>query len=182
MPNWKVRQAVLALNSGGVIAYPTEAIYGLGCDPWNEAAAIQLLTMKQRSWAKGLIVIAADFNQLQDFIKPVEPEVLKQLEATWPGPTTWLLPAVAGIPIYLCGEHDTVAVRVTAHQQTAELCHAFGGAIVSTSANITGMRPARSIREVHWQLPNVDYALSGQCTGADMPTNIKHALTGEILR
>jgi len=180
--NWQIRRAVTALNNGGVVAYPTEAVFGLGCDPWNEQAVINLLTIKQRSWAKGLIIIAADFNQLQPFIRPISPVILKQLEATWPGPTTWILPVKSDVPVYLCGEHNTIAVRVTAHKQTAELCRSFGGAIVSTSANLAGMQPARTTREVHWQLSKLDYILPGQCSGLDKPTEIRHAQTGEIIR
>lgn len=177
-----IRRAVATLNDGGVIAYPTEAVYGLGCDPWNEQAVHKILTIKSRLWQKGLILVAADFNQLQDFIQPVSPEILSQLEATWPGPTTWLLPVSSNVPDYLHGEHDTIAVRVTAHQQTAKLCRAFGGAIVSTSANSSGKRPARTSHQVRWHLPDVDYVLSGQCSGSNQPTDIRNAQTGEVIR
>ncbi|MDH5357563.1 MAG: L-threonylcarbamoyladenylate synthase [Gammaproteobacteria bacterium] len=182
MSNWRIRQAVATLNKGGIIAYPTEAVYGLGCDPWDEQAVSRLLTIKQRPWQKGLILIAADFNQLQSFINPVPPEILKQLEATWPGPTTWLLPINPDVPDYLCGEHDTIAVRVTAHKQTAELCRSFGDAIISTSANLTGQRPAKTSHEVRWQLPDIDYVLPGPCGGADKPSEIRDAQTGERIR
>lgn len=182
MKNWRIRQAVKTLNQGGVIAYPTEAVYGLGCNPWDDEAVLRLLAIKQRPWSKGLILIAADFNQLQDFIKPVSPTVLKQLEATWPGHVTWLLPASDDTSEYLCGEHDNIAVRVTAHKQTIALCRAFGGAIVSTSANRATMRPAKSIHQVRWHLPDVDYVLAGECAGADKPSQIRDAATGEIIR
>jgi len=179
---WRIKQAVASLNHGGVIAYPTEAVYGLGCDPWDQDAVLRLLAIKQRPWQKGLIIIAADFNQLQDFIEPVSADILQHLNATWPGPTTWLLPVRSEVPLYLTGEHDTIAVRVTAHKQTAELCRAFGGAIVSTSANRAGMPPVKQANQVRRQLPEVDYILSGQCQGSDRPSEIRHALTGEKLR
>ncbi|RKZ79675.1 MAG: threonylcarbamoyl-AMP synthase [Gammaproteobacteria bacterium] len=180
--NWRIRQAVKTLNNGGVIAYPTEAVYGLGCDPWNEDAVIRLLTIKQRPWNKGLIIIAADFNQLQPFIEPVSPSLLSQLESSWPGPTTWLLPVRSDVPDILYGEHDTIAIRVTAHKQTAELCRAANSALVSTSANITGMRPAKTVHQVRWQMPDVDYVLPGQCSGSLNPTEIRNARTGEKIR
>lgn len=182
MSNWRIRQAVSALNNGGVIAYPTEAVYGLGCDPWNVEAVKRLLDIKQRPWQKGLILVAADFNQLQDFIAPVSPDVLKQLESTWPGPVTWLLPVGTNLPPYLSGLHDTIAVRVTAHKQTAELCREFGGAIVSTSANLAGAKPARTIRQVRWSLANIDVIVPGQCSGSDQPTEIRDAHSGEQIR
>jgi L-threonylcarbamoyladenylate synthase len=178
----KIRQAVTRLNKGQVIAYPTEAVYGLGCDPWNEQAVDKILTIKHRPWQKGLILIAADFNQLQPFIQPVSSAILAQLEATWPGPTTWLLPVSSAVPTYLHGEHETIAVRVTAHQQTAALCRAFGGAIVSTSANSAGKRPARTSHQVRWHLSDVDYILPGQCSGSNKPSAIRNAQTGEIIR
>jgi len=180
--SWKINRAVSALKKGEVIAYPTEAVYGLGCDPWNEEAVQKIVTLKQRSWQKGLIIIAADFNQLQPFISPVSSTLLLALEKTWPGPVTWLLPASECLPSYLTGIHDTIAVRVTAHKKTAELCRAFGGAIVSTSANLAGMAPAKTIREVRWQLPSVDVVLPGACIGSDKPTEIRDAQTGEKVR
>ncbi|MBL1321318.1 MAG: Sua5/YciO/YrdC/YwlC family protein [Methylophaga sp.] len=182
MSNWKIRQAVSALNQGKVIAYPTEAVYGLGCDPWHEHAVYSLLDLKDRPWQKGLILVAANVRQLDEFIAPLDTGMAQQVFASWPGPTTWILPARKGVPSYLRGEHDTIAVRVTAHPQTVELCRQFGGAIVSTSANITGMRPAKSSREVQWQLPEIETVLSGSCGGADKPTQIKDGQTGDILR
>jgi L-threonylcarbamoyladenylate synthase len=182
MATLNIKKAVLTLNEGGVIAYPTEAVYGLGCDPWNEDAVQKILNIKHRPWQKGLILIAADLDQLQAFIQPVSSEILAQLETTWPGPTTWLLPVSSAVPACLHGVHDTIAVRVTAHQQTAELCRAFGGAIVSTSANSAGKKPARTSHHVRWHLTDVDYILSGQCSGSNKPSSIRNAQTGEIIR
>lgn len=180
--NWKINQAVSALKSGEVIAYPTEAVYGLGCDPWNKEAVLQLLTIKQRPWQKGLIIIGSDLKQLQPFIAHLSEDTLKLLEATWPGPTTWLLPAAEGLPSFLTGEHDTIAVRVTAHRQTAHLCREFGGPIISTSANRAGMRPAKTKWQVKNQLPEIQVVLSGACSGSDKPTEIRDIQTGEKIR
>lgn len=182
MNNWRIRQAVTALNHGGIIAYPTEAVYGLGCDPWNTHSVKRLLEIKQRSWHKGLILIAADFNQLQDFIAPVSSEILAKLESTWPGPVTWILPSSSMLPRYLSGMHSTIAVRVTAHKQTANLCREFGGAIVSTSANLTGMKPATTVRQLRWNMPPLDAIVPGKCSGLSGPTEIRNAQTGEQLR
>lgn len=180
--NWRLRRAVQTLESGGIIAYPTEAVFGIGCDPWNDDALLDLLAIKQRPWEKGLILIASDFNQLQDFIQPVPAEMLKQLQQTWPGPVTWLLPVREEVSELLTGAHDTIAVRVTAHPLTRQLCEAFGGAIVSTSANITGLRPAKNVHQVRWQLPGVDYVMPGALGGASQPSQIRDARTGAILR
>ncbi len=180
--DWQLRQACLALTGGGVIAYPTEAVFGVGCDPWNETAIIQLLTLKKRPLDKGLILIAADFNQLQAFIQPLPAAILAKLQASWPGPNTWLLPVRETISPLLTGGRDTLAVRVTAHPLAAELSRRFGAPVVSSSANITGLRPAKNVRQVRWQLPELDYVLPGSCGGADKPSTIRDALTDEIVR
>lgn len=180
--NWRLRRAVQTLEAGGVIAYPTEAVYGVGCDPWNEDALLDLLEIKQRPWEKGLILIASDFNQLQDFIQPLPADLLQQLQQTWPGPVTWLVPVREEVSELLTGVHDTIAVRVTAHPLTRQLCEAFGGAIVSTSANLTGLRPAKNVHQVRWQLPLIDYVLPGTLGGARQPSQIRDARTGAILR
>jgi L-threonylcarbamoyladenylate synthase len=180
--NLRLKRAIAALDSGGVIAYPTESIYGVGCDPWDDNALSKILTIKQRPWEKGLIVIAADFNQLQEFIQPLSTDILQQLEATWPGPVTWLLPVKEGVSPLLIGEHDAIAVRVTAHPVARSLCEAYGGPIVSTSANLSGRAPAKQAYQVRQQLPEVDYILTGRLGGADKPSQIRDARTGKVLR
>ena len=180
--DWQLRQACKALDDDGVIAYPTEAVFGVGCDPWSETAIIQLLAMKRRPFDKGLILIAADFNQLQDFIEPLSADILAKITQSWPGPNTWLLPVQNHVSPFLTGGRDTLAVRVTAHPLAAELCRRFGGPLVSSSANLTGLRPAKNVHQVHWQLPELDYVLPGALGGAAKPSTIRHALTGEILR
>lgn len=180
--DWQLRQACHALQEDGVIGYPTEAIFGVGCDPWSETAIIKLLALKRRPLEKGLILIAADFNQLQDFIQPLSDELLAKVNQTWPGPTTWLLPVRESISPLLTGGRQTLAVRVTAHPLAAELSRRFGGPLVSSSANITGLRPARNVHQVHWQLPELDYVLPGALGGATKPSTIRDALTDEVLR
>jgi L-threonylcarbamoyladenylate synthase len=182
MIDWRLKVAVSTMEMGGVIAYPTESVFGLGCDPWNEDAVLTILDIKKRDWTKGLILIAANFNQLQPFIKPVTNDVLVQLEQTWPGPVTWLLPASDDCPQYLRGLHDTIAVRVTAHKKAAQLCNEFGGAIVSTSANLTGHAPAKMAIQVKARLPEVEYVVPGNCGGADKPSQIIDATTGKVIR
>lgn len=182
MKNWRTRKAINILQQGGIIAYPTEAVYGLGCDPWDEEAVMQLLAIKDRSWTKGLILIAANFNQLQDFIEPVDSETLAKLEQTWPGPVTWLLPANKNCPEFLTGDSNDIAVRVTAHYQAASLCDEFGGALVSTSANIANQAPAKYAHQVRSRLPEVDYVMPGSCGDEDKPSQIIDAETGIIIR
>ena len=183
MNTWHLKQAVRCLKAGGVIAYPTEAVYGLGCDPLNPNAVIRLLALKQRDIAKGLILIAADQSQLGAYIQPPSGEIQAKLDASWPGPVTWLLKPRPDVPPWLTGAHDSLAVRITAHPVAKSLCLEFGGAIVSTSANPNRLSPARNLitlqRYFHGQ---IDYAVPGSLGSQANPTEIRNALTGEVLR
>ena len=171
------------LHAGGLIAYPTEAVYGLGCDPMNVDAVETLLLLKHRPWQKGLILIASSIEQLQPYLQPVDPKYQSKLDVSWPGPNTWLIPASEECPQWIRGNHTTVAVRVTAHPLVRELCDTFGGAIVSTSANHAGKHPARSPLKVLRDLGGeVDYCLHGGLGGDDQPTVIRDLQSGTTLR
>lgn len=183
MNGLRLRIAARVVHAGGLIAYPTEAVYGLGCDPRNEQAVIRLLTLKRRSIRKGLILIAADFAQLEPFLQPLAPPDHARLAATWPGPQTWLIPARTTTPRWLRGRHDTLAVRVTAHPLAAALCRVCGHPLVSTSANRSGRPPARTALAVRRQLGNsLDHLLPGPTGGALKPTAIRDLRTGQMVR
>lgn len=180
---WKLREAVRCFNLGGIIAYPTEAIYGLGCDPLNWFAVQRLLQLKQRSVDKGVVVIAADFQQLLPFIKPLSDEQMKPVLESWPGPNTWLLPVADDLPYWLCGRHDTLAVRVTDHPVAAALSLACGSPLVSTSANISTRKPAIDATQVRARLDlAVDLIITGPTGRRKTPSVIRNALTGKIIR
>lgn len=164
------------------MAYPTEAVYGLGCDPLNRAAVEGLLAIKQRPVEKGLILIASRFGQLSPFLEPQPPELQQQLDASWPGPVTWLVPANPATPHWLRGKHHSLAVRVTAHPLAAALCEAFGGAIVSTSANPAGRPPARSALQARLRCPGVDLIVQGSTGRLARPTPIRDLISGKVLR
>ncbi len=179
---FKMRMASHALKQGKLLAYPTESVYGLGCDPLNEPAVMHLLRIKQRPPHKGLILIASDFAQLQPYINP-SPEMLMRIMPTWPGPVTWVIPAQTWVPDYLTGKHDSLAVRVSAHPLVQQLCANYGGAIVSTSANISHQAPARSALGVRTKLSAKDiYILTGATAQQNRPTAIYSALDGHCLR
>ena len=180
---WQLVQAARHVNAGGVIAYPTEAVYGLGCDPRDGAAVLRLLKLKQRPIAKGLILIAARFEDLQPYIAKLPAETLSKLRKSWPGPVTWLLPARLEVPYWLRGSHATLAVRVTAHPLAAALCRACGGVLVSTSANISKRPPARTALAVRRCFgADIDYVLNGALGGLDKPTRIIDAQSGRVVR
>ena len=183
MNPWQLKQAARVVHGGGVIAYPTEAVYGLGCDPFNHAAVTRLLAVKQRPLAKGLILIAADLGQLAPYIQPLSKADQEKLQATWPGAVTWLLPARPETPLWLRGAHDSIAVRVTAHPQAAALCRACGHALVSTSANPSNHPPAKTplaVRRYFRQA--LGFILHGPLGGQARPTEIRDLKSDRLLR
>ncbi len=175
----ELREAAHVLQQGGIVAYATEYCFGLGCDPLDNRAVMRLLRFKQRSWKKGLIILAADCEQLQGFIEAIPPKARRH----WPGPVTYLLPAKPAVPKWLRGAHDTLAVRVTAHPQATRLCHEAGMAIVSTSANQTGQRPVRDYREAWRRLRAIaDFILPGYVGDLPQPTPIIDPTSGRTIR
>jgi L-threonylcarbamoyladenylate synthase len=179
----QIQRAAESLHSGRLVAYPTEAVYGIGCDPCNIPAIERLLALKQRSWTKGLILIAANFKQLQPYLSIADSALPQAVQDSWPGPNTWLLPAHPKVTTLLRGEHNTLAVRITAHPEAAALCDSFGGAIVSTSANLTGQPAARSLNDLDQALiTSVDVIVSGETNPLLQPSQIKDAFTGKTIR
>ncbi|SEQ38251.1 L-threonylcarbamoyladenylate synthase [Ectothiorhodospira magna] len=175
--------AAALVRKGGVIAYPTEAVFGLGCDPRDETAVHRLLHIKQRRPDQGLILIGADLTQLAPFLLPVDERLQEQAMTTWPGPCTWLWPAQPDTPRWLTGIHDTLAVRVTDHPLAAALCRAAGMALVSTSANLSGHPPGRSADAVDAALGEwLDGILEGATGGRENPSQIRDLQTGRQIR
>jgi L-threonylcarbamoyladenylate synthase len=176
-------EAIKVLTDGGIIAYPTEAVYGLGCDPFNETAVRRLLAIKQRSVEQGLILIASEWQQVHQLVKPIAAENMAQVEATWPGPVTWLFPASAVVPTWIRGQHSTIAIRITSHSIAKQLCQRFNKPIVSTSANVSGQEALRDTLGVKLAFNNkIDYILPGRVNGLANPSEIRDAISGEIIR
>lgn len=175
---------ITALKNNQVIAYPTEAVFGLGCDPDSEQAVMALLALKQRPIEKGLILIADSYEQLKPYI---DDSVLTQTQRermfeSWPGPVTWVIPARASTPKWLTGQFSSLAVRVTDHKLVKALCLAYGKPLVSTSANLSGFPPCRTVEEVDSQFQNSIPVLNGAVGGRQNPSEIRDALTGELYR
>jgi L-threonylcarbamoyladenylate synthase len=138
--------------------------------------------MKHRPWQKGLILIAASYAQVAPFVAAT-PAMLKRVRATWPGPVTWLLPTQESTPPWVRGTHHSVAVRVTAHPLAAALCRRFGGALVSTSANLSGRPPARQRLQVQRYFgAELDYIVPGSLGGQHGTTEIRDARSGSVIR
>ena len=174
---------IQAVQRGGVIAYPTEAVYGLGCDPAQLAAVQRVLTLKQRPAHKGLILIAADFDQLAPYLLPLDSVTHARVMATWPGAVTWILPAQPHVSPLIRGEHGTLAVRVSAHPTCRALCLRLGHPLISTSANLSTLPPARDAQAVAAQFGTLlDGIVDAPVGGQAQPTEIRQGLTGEIVR
>lgn len=180
-----MKNATKIFYQGGIIAYPTEAVFGLGCDPDNELAIHNLLAVKQRPTHKGLILLAANYSQLLPYI---DDDLLSELQrqtilSRWPNAITQILPAKKDISPLLCGKFDSIAVRITDHEDVVSLCNQTNKPIVSTSANLAGEAPVKTWQEVEAQLGDkVDFIIRGKTSGLLKPSKIINGLTGNILR
>src|SRR5579875_1280932 len=178
-----IEAAAALLHEGGVLAYPTEGVYGLGCDPDDHAAFDRIFAMKRRPPEQGVLLIAADFEQVEPWIGNVPEPALERARTAWPGAHTFIFPRSTRVPAWAAGGHAGIALRVTAHEPSAALCRAVGGPIVSTSANRHGAAPARSaaeIRAIFGDEP--DGVLDAPLGGLDRPTPITDAVSGAIIR
>lgn len=177
----KLEEALECLNQQGVIAYPTESVWGLGCLPEHEKALEKILSIKSRSWQKGLILVAASWQQLEGWIEPLTHQQWQKIQAPQPRPTTWLLSCPHSTSKNLRGIHKTLAVRVSEHSLIKALCEK-AGPIISTSANLQGLAPAKTALEVQKQFgAQLDYILDGELGGYEQPSNIK-TLDGNQVR
>ncbi|MDO9049372.1 MAG: Sua5/YciO/YrdC/YwlC family protein [Methylobacter sp.] len=179
---FKTKNAVHHLKAGAVIAYPTEAVYGLGCDPLNEAAVMTLLDIKQRPIEKGLILIASSLEQLRPYLV-LDQTLIDRITPTWPGPVTWVIPAQPWVPKWLTGEHQSLAVRVTNHPIAHDLCAQFGSPLVSTSANPTTRPAIKESRKLLKTFTGSDiFIVHGKVGELGQETAIYDAVSGKRLR
>ena len=179
---WRVLEAAREIRAGAVIAYPTEAVWGLGCDPWNEAAVDRLLAIKNRSVDKGLILVADNIRQFDFLFEDFPQDWIDRMASTWPGPTTWLVPHQNRLPEWITGGHPGVAIRVSDHPLVRDLC-ALTGPLVSTSANPSGRPPALSrLRIEQYFAGQLDGVLDGRLGGRKNPSQIRDLLSGAQVR
>ncbi|WP_372628027.1 L-threonylcarbamoyladenylate synthase [Arsukibacterium sp.] len=180
-----IATAVELLKQGEVISYPTEAVFGLGCDPDNEAAVLNVLAIKQRPVEKGLILVAATYSQLLPYVddKAIPLEKRYQIFSSWPGHISWVLPASKTAPKWITGRFDTIAVRVSAHPVVQRLCQAYGKPLVSTSANLAGEASITDYQQLLRTMGlKVAGIVEGELGGAAQASQIRDAITGQIVR
>ena len=181
--NWHIREAVRHIAAGGVIAYPTDTVYGLGCDPFDGGAVLHLLALKHRSIDNGVILIGTDMNQFRPFLEPLDATTRRRISRIGKTPVTWVLPCRPETPVWLRGRHETQAIRITRHPVVSALCEHWGGPLVSTSANIHGRNPATSPLAVRKAFDGqLDYILHDGGAATNRPSTVRDGLTGEVLR
>lgn len=171
------------LRAGGVLAYATESCFGLGCNPFDVRAIRRILAIKGRPTHKGLIVIAANLQQLRPLIRPLTPAQLATVQRYWPGPYTFLLPASRRVPTLLRGRHDKIAVRISAHGEAAALCRALRSPLVSTSANRAGQKSLKTARGCRQAFSRQQVlTLQGRIGKRRKPSTIIDLDSGRVLR
>ncbi len=174
--------AAKILRSGGIVAHACEGVWGLACDPFSRYATSRILRIKQRKSDKGLIVIGSKSGDFNAEISALDFNRRSEVEASWPGPETWVAPTNR-FPDWITGGRTTIAFRVPGSPQARQLCRAFGGVLVSTSANRSGFPPAMTENEVARLLAkSIDYILPGHVGKNRRPSRIRNAITGAVLR
>ncbi|MGI9275886.1 MAG: L-threonylcarbamoyladenylate synthase [Endozoicomonas sp.] len=184
MSQLNTEEVARVVGRGGVIAYPTEAVWGLGCDPWNREAVHRILDIKVRPVEKGLILVGASEQQFGPLLEPLDDTLRSRLSNTWPGPLTWLIPDPSGwVPEWVRGQFDTVAIRVSNHPLVQALCKTTGRPLVSTSANRAGEEPLLTSEQVSREFGSlVDLIVEGDTGSQSTPSEIRDLQTGSIIR
>ena len=176
-----VKHAAEILFAGGVIAYPTEGVFGLGCLPEDIDAVLRLLAIKRRDADKGLILIASNVQQLDGWISLPEGSSIPDPDPEHP--ITWLVPPGELAHPILRGIHARLAVRITSNPIAAAICDAVDSPITSTSANLSGQPTARNRFVLRRQFAQrVDYLVPGDCGPASGPSEIRDLQTQRVLR
>lgn len=178
----RIQQAVRHLLAGGVLAYPTEAVWGLGCCLDDENAVRRLLALKGRPVHKGLILVSGTPAHFEFLLARCSDEQRQRMQATWPGPNTWLVPHHQLVPAWISGRHDSVAIRVSDHPIINALSAALGGPLVSTSANPQGLTPARTALRSRVYFGNQVHYCSGAVGRSNNPSQIRDLISGQIVR
>ncbi|MXP51251.1 Sua5/YciO/YrdC/YwlC family protein [Pantoea sp. SoEX] len=179
-----VRKCVKELKKGGIIIYPTESVFGFGCDPDNQTAVINLIIIKKRSIKKGFILVAENYNRIKSYIADNEISSIQRdyMFSCWPGPVTFIVPTSPKTPSWLTGQFNSLAVRITDHPSVKKLCKHFGKPIISTSANISNQNPCRTFNDIKKQFGQTFPILFGKTYGRERPSEIRNIITGDLIR
>ncbi len=183
MSYWHIQSAIRIVNQGGVISYPTESVYGLGCNPLDMEAVLYLLEIKARHLHKGLLLVAENVSQLEPYIDINDTLTINKLMQSTENPVTWIVPCKQSTPLWLTGEHQSIAVRISQHPIVMQLCRQFNGALVSTSANRSGQSSTRKSWMVRKRFGNkIDYYVPGDLGSSKKESKIQNSITDEVIR
>ncbi|HEC13938.1 MAG TPA: Sua5/YciO/YrdC/YwlC family protein [Acidiferrobacteraceae bacterium] len=183
MTRQDLEQAARVLRAGGIVAYPAESCFGLGCDPRNPRSLRNLARLKGRPWKMGMLLITDRRERLTRYVDWPNTPHQQQIHNSWPGPVSWALPARQGVSHWLTGNHSNIVVRVTAHPHARALCQQMASALISTSANRHGRPAARSAAMVEREFGDqIDYILTGRIGAMTRPSEIRDAISGDIIR
>ena len=178
----QIQLAIAALQTGKLIGYPTESVYGFGADPFNESAITLLQQLKARPLDSAFLMIASHFNQVQNYIDCSNLKILSKITKKTEHPTTWVCPASTLVPEWLLGPNNTIAIRITNFPLCVNLCDAFKGPIISTSANFKGQSPAKFYDDMHCFKDSLAYVIDSPCGTSTRPSTIKDLITDHIYR
>jgi L-threonylcarbamoyladenylate synthase len=183
MSFWHIKEAIKIVDQGGIISYPTESVYGLGCNPMDMEAVLYLIDLKKRQLNKGLLLVAENVSQLEPYIDINDTLTINKLMEPTDKPVTWIVPCTASTPLWLTGDHQSVAVRISSHPTIIHLCRQFNSAIVSTSANISGQASAKKSWMVRKRFgKKIDYYVPGELGLFKNESEIRDSRTGKIVR
>jgi L-threonylcarbamoyladenylate synthase len=156
----EINKALKTLQEGGLILYPTDTVWGIGCDATNFDAVKKIYALKQRAESKSMICLVSDFNMLRDYV-PVIPEIIHDTLKNAKKPTTVIYNHPVKISKNLIATDDTLAIRIVEVPFCNELIKKFNKPIVSTSANISTLETPKSFKEIHEDiLKGVDYVVN----------------------
>ncbi|MBF13118.1 MAG: threonylcarbamoyl-AMP synthase [Legionellales bacterium] len=172
-------QVIDCLNTGGVIAYPTESVFGIGCDALCQDSVARISRIKNRQSKKGYILLIHSYEQLDHLIDQSHPNLnWGCIRDSWPGPTTWVFPAATNLPHWLVSDCQTIAIRMTSHPIARALCKQLDKPLISTSANLAGMPPCTTVQQVADQLSTViDLCVYNETSCSQAATTINDAIT-----
>ena len=178
----EVKDVICHLKSGEVIGYPTEAVYGIGCDPWNQSSVEKIAKIKGRKNSQTFLMVASSIGQLTDLIDISK--LSPQVASSWPGHTTWLIKAKENVPYWLQDEQtNKVGIRISNHPLVIELCNAFGKPIISTSANVSGKEEIKNQQEfIRTFSSDINYLVDGDLGDYDETSVIIDMETNKKIR
>jgi len=180
---WRQQNINRILFHEGVIAYPTEGVWGLGCLPASLSAITRILAIKQRSWEQGLILVASSVDQFLPYLEGLPAKCRVTLDTPAPEPVTYLVPDNGFCPLWIKGRHSTVALRVSTHPIVKRICQGVNSPIVSTSANPSGRLPAKTSLQVRrYFSQSIDLIVPGDLGGSKGASEVRNLLTNEVVR